>query len=47
MEVSPPSEGGRVRRMEEWNKEGSFDAKALYVCYQVDKTMGHSVCVAL
>lgn len=25
------------------SRKGSFDAKALYVSYQVDKTMGHSV----
>lgn len=30
--------------MVELNRKESFDAKALYVSYQVDKTMGHSVC---
>lgn len=43
MEVSPPQRGGGVRRMEEQNRLGSSDAKALYVSYQVDKTMGHGV----
>lgn len=38
-----PDGGGVRRRMEEQNRKGSFDAKALYVSYQVDKTMGHSV----
>lgn len=33
--------------MEELNRKGSFDAKALYVSYQVDKTMGHGVCVSI
>lgn len=47
MEVSPPSAGGGVRRMEEQSRKDLFDAKALYVSYQVDKTMGHSVCIAL
>lgn len=33
--------------LEEWrNRKGSFDAKALYVSDQVDKTMGQSVFVA-